>query len=159
MALCFLDYVDNRNDDISNDHYRTLIDTCCQFSAYFSVVYQADVPNIDALNDYLYQSFYTDSWPGTPATSQGGIMKIYHCNQATNTILKDITSSLFSWCAANRMPEDLAFYRTDKTVFFYSTIHEGECYLLNKKEEKILFADKQNGWNCLDVPDSPKTYF
>ena len=156
MAYVFKDYIDETLDDIKGNEYLELISICFHYSAFFSLIYKSKSQKIPALDKYLIRSSYKDQWPGTIGTSEGGILNLYTCNEETKKILCTHVNSLFSWNAyfGNENPEDLAFYREDKTVFFESVVHEGECYILNKDVENVRSIVSKEGWSWTNYTDA-----
>lgn len=105
--------------DIRGEKYEELIEVCFRYSAYFSFVFREKSIPVSGLERFLVASKITDRWPGTWS---GGLHKLslYSCDKITKSILQSHVNSLFSWvsCWGNGNPEDLAFYRRDKSVFF-----------------------------------------
>lgn len=160
MAYKFTDYTTD-SDDIKGADYLELISTCFLNSYYFSLIYFKESRNIDELDSHLIKELYSDEWPGTPGTSHGGIMKIYKCNYDTERIIKTHVKSLFSWNTyfGDNNPEDISFYRKDKSIFFYSIIHEGECFIINTGKECVKSIVCKNGWEYQDIKPYNKIYF
>ena len=156
MAYIFRDYADEEVEDISGSNYQKLLFTCGQYSVYFSLIYKKLSKDIPALEKNLIRSSYEDTWPGTFGTSEGGIMKVYSLNDESFQVLAQHVNSLFSWNAyfGDNNPEDLAFYRADKTVFMESIIHEGECYIFDRDNEDVKNIVTQKGWELSERSDT-----
>ena len=154
----FIDYlVDENTDDVYVDRdYRKLMDVCQQYSEYFSYIYHDGVNDIVELKPFIYKQIYTYHWPGTWRTNEGGIYRIYFCNHKSITILKERTRDLFGF---NDVPEDITFYRKDKSIFMETISHEGECFLFPKPGEDISDVISKNGWIKTDDPIDEEIYF
>lgn len=159
MAYIFQDYYDEINGDIKGDDYIELINSCFSYSYYFSLVYKSNSLKLLQLDRFLYRSFYSDCWPGTISTSDGGIVKIYLCNEDSKKELLSISDSIFSWnsCFGNQLPEDMAFYRKDGTVFFESIVHEGECLIFNNSNEAVRVINKEY-WRYSNIEEKQKFF-
>lgn len=151
MAYDFIGYdysYENDEDiDIKGERYQQLIDVCLRYSTYFSLVYCEESMPIKDLDDNLFISTMTNHWPGTWS---GDYYKIglYRCNPATDKLLKTHVNSLFSWVyhGGNHNPEDLTFYRNDKSVFLYTVAHEAMATLLERPAEDIQEIISVGGW-------------
>lgn len=140
--------------DIRGEKYKELIEVCFRYSAYFSFVFREKSIPVSGLERFLVASKITDRWPGTWS---GGLHKLslYSCNKITKSILQSHVNSLFSWvsCWGNGNPEDLAFYRRDKSVFFYMVAHEGMAKFLERPAEDIRAVLSAGGWEKIEARD------
>ena len=148
-------FTDKDIPDISGEDYKELIHWCFNNSTYFSLIYKEKAKEIKTLEKYKVSSFYTHSWPESPYCSDGGIMCIYFTDMGAEKVLSNYVSGLFEWESVfgGENPEDLAFYRKDKSLLFSSIIHEGECYLYTRPPECVNQIIKKKGWMALDVDD------
>lgn len=165
MAYCFYDqtcfYPDATIEDICGEDYIELLTTCFQYSKYFSLTYLDRARDIPELDPFLVYSAYTHSWPGTRWTSEIGRFCVYRCTEETFQFLCNYVDSVLSWDAhfEHETPEDLAFYRSDKTLFFESVSHEGVCYLWNRPEENVFSVVSKNEWEFQEEPAPQNFYF
>lgn len=158
MAYDFIGYdysYENDEDiDIQGERYLQLIDVCFRYSTCFSLVYQEKSMSIKELNENLVMSKMTNNWPGTRATDYYKI-GLYRCNTMTKNLLKSHVNSLFSWVSywGNNNPEDLTFYRSDKSVFLYTVAHEAMATLLERPTENIQEIISVGGWKKTNSVD------
>ena len=136
--------------DISGKNYEELMKACCKFSKFFSVIVADDSLNlISELKKYEIEKeesiiFCYDHYV------EPKIKYFEVCDGLCETILAH-TDSIFCWINGwnSKNPEDPAFYREDGTVFFSSTIHDGECTLSIRDEDISLIVNKDN-WVRID---------
>ena len=152
MAYKFMEYLCDPTPQIEGKDYENLLKVCFFYSTYFSLIYFNNSEHLVSLEPYIITSSFVYSWPETGLTDRGGLMEVYKCNRETQTILMNLTNNMMSWnsCFEERNPEDLAFYRSDKSVFFASKIHEGECYLYPKKNESVESIIVNKGWRPIE---------
>lgn len=134
--------------DISGKDYENLIQTCCQYCSFFSLI----VTNKDCS---LLKELATHEIPKSEKISfqfnhYGDDLEIKYyrvSQQLCETILAN-TNTLFSWINGWNFanPEDPTFYRKDGSVFFTSTIHEGECSLMVKEDEDVSKITNDFRW-------------
>ena len=74
--------------------------------------------------------------------------KFYRVCDELCELLLEITDNIFSWLVGwgYSNPEDPTFYRTDGSMFFTSSIHEGEIVLLPRDDEDVDDIIAQEGW-------------
>ena len=137
--------------DIAGSHYRILLKTCFAYCNTFSVMInytvRACVSVFDGIEEYRLPitknitRAYRHYGDFSENKHKNGAYEIRHYKLCPETqkILIDITDSIFKWIYGwgYSNPEDPAFYRADGSVFFCSTIHEGECTLLVNEGENI----------------------
>ena len=123
--------------EISGKEYKKLIEICCKYCTVLSLVVTNPNSNIlKKLRKYEIKksdniSFNYEHYSNLPV-----IVNYYTiCSELREIILAD-TNNIFCWINGWGFtnPEDPTFYRNDGSVFFTSTIHEGECTLMIKDE-------------------------
>ncbi len=137
--------------DIAGEDYRTLIEICCKYCTTFSLI--ATNKNSELLEKLKIYEVEKNEKITHVFTHYGNgyiPVKYYKVSSALcQTILsntKNIRSWINGWGLTN--PEDPTFYREDGSVFFTSTIHEGECTLMIKDEDvSEIISDPR--WNLL----------
>lgn len=148
MAYVFLTSDDL--EDIIDDNYIQFITLCCKYSEYFALAYGDSVEKVALLEPFCHRSKKATEWPGMKSTTPIDYV-IYKVTEYSKQILISYVPSLFSWDYhfGGHEPEDLAFYRKDKSVFAYSISHEGFCVINNHKDEDIhTLTDTPNfGWD------------
>ena len=139
-------YVETDNA-FSGELYKKFISKCFEYSSCFSLIYRInemspfplyDNRNIySEYNDCIVKAKKTNKWPGMLETGVGGLIRYYQCCDKTYAMLTSIADSVFkfAYMSPDYLPEDLCFYRSDGTVLFASTVHEGECYLFPREDE------------------------
>lgn len=148
MKYCFFDSdITDMNPfaeyDIVGEQYKQLIKICCVYSDYLSFTFMNDnVKLIDELEPYIISdnSLEFDYSVNYSIELELKPYKQYYrvCKEVCDILLKH-TDRIFSWICGGgyNNPEDIAFYRTDKTPFFYSIIHEGVCVILPNDNENV----------------------
>lgn len=149
----------NEEYDIANDDYIELLQTCFKYCTSFSfrlrgekaskLAYQLPselekyqietTPHVLPAYSHYYREF-------SPVVKN----EIY-CYKAcleTYNLICSICNSVFTWISCNccEKPEDLAFYREDGSVFFNSTVHEGNCELHIQSNENVDSIVKNPIW-------------
>lgn len=147
---------------IEGSKYKLLIDWCFTYSTCFSLLGcnldENDEERMQVLNQLspnlilkrettYYQPGYDDCFMEYMHCSHGmaPTLYLYRCCEETKKFLLKENNSIYWW--KNNKPEDLCFYRKDRTALLYTTAHEGICwisctsnefkYLPNKKLWKI----------------------
>ena len=149
--------------DISGEQYHALLEACFKYSDSFSIILssscKADLSKwenyripVEAYAKAVY-SHYGDINTGT-----GDKIRDYEIRQYTLCpelchLISQHTDTLFSWICGWGFdnPDDPAFFREDGSVFFNSTIHEGECVLYLKANETLSRSLLDNKW----IKESP----
>ena len=135
--------------DISGEQYHSLLETCFKYSASFSIALspgcKADLSKWDSYripvedNVKALYSHYGD--PNAVYADKIGDYEIrqYKLCPELRHLIAQHTDSIFSWLCGWGFdnPDDPAFFREDGSVFFSSTIHEGECALYLKATESL----------------------
>ena len=137
------DFDDKTQEEISveGEHYIQLLDVCFQYCTHFSL---------------LLRYFSVEHVPLMPVPLRSGLSIngcccFYECSQENRNYLLT-KNDLFEWLdtESNPSPEDLTFYRSDGTVFFWSEIHEGICALFDRKDEDVAQLVSKRGWIYYD---------
>lgn len=144
--------------DISGKQYQHLLQSCFQYCTTVSVIVSLNC--LDRINPWepyripispIVQKVYSHyGLPIDGSTSKTDSYEVRHYVLASQMkrMLQDHTSSLFQWTYAwgHNNPDDIAFYRSDGSVFFSSLIHEGECTLYLKENEDLRDVIAQGNW-------------
>lgn len=133
--------------DITDEHYLTLVDACFKYSSVFSFrVEEDDIALPDELEKYRVdvKSEYFEAYKHYFFSE----LRCYRVCDETKKLFLDITDSVFKWIYAwgYTNPEDPAFFRSDGSIFFWSVIHEGECFLLPRDDEDVSMVIAHGGW-------------
>lgn len=83
-----------------------------------------------ALKPFLISNRRTDKWPGTTLIGHEAIVRRYRVADESVKLLH-VAGALYSWLEP-KLPEDLAFYDSEDTVWLASTSHEGQAWFLDK---------------------------
>lgn len=142
----FWDYDDEADKelDISEDAFSELIDTCFRYADTFAVTYSPQGFHICQGLDVCRHVIAKKAIPN------GCVRCFFKCCPETRRYLLDSYSCLFGWYwteKRGRLPEDLAFYRSDGSSFFASETHEGQCYLYPGSDEDFSSVLKSEGWS------------
>ena len=131
------DYFNNSgNFPMTKEHFSTLLEVCAAFSEYFSL--RVNDYHHMLLNELANWRVLHDDWDTL------FVCKV--CKESIN-VLQAFAESRFdlSCRLGNGCPEDLSFYRPDKSVFMDSIAHEGECSIYPRENEdvgKLLSFDR-----------------
>lgn len=126
------DETGNEEYNLDGEEYRTLIEKCGEYCTVFSLIvtneksqlleklHRLEIPKNENIT-YEFEHYKNCNLK----------IKYYMvCRESMGEILsntKGIFCFINGWGYSN--PEDLTFYRKDGSVFFTSTVHEGECKL------------------------------
>lgn len=163
----------NEDFDIAGEDYEKFLKTCFKYSSTFAFMVdglnkkfiQANLPPelekfripldacvLDASKHYwfkLKKKEFADS------------IFCYRVCPELFPIVLNITDSIFKWIDGwgYKNPEDPAFFREDGSIFFNSTIHEGECYLYPRPDEDVSDILSIETWykNVKTVIEDPIT--
>lgn len=142
----------NEEYDISGKEYITLISTCLQYSRYMSFRISSVDTNIPVrmLQHKVETSQEIMKVYSHYGNNVGKILTLIVYNELIEDMLQ-VSTSVFGWINGWNLvrPEDFAFYREDYSVFFYSRIHEGYCYLFAREDENVDNVIKGHGWSFL----------
>ncbi len=144
--------------DISGEQYQQFLQTCFRHCATVSVLIAPDYDgNIDLWDAYRIpvspnvQDVYCHY--GIPSREKPDWINCYQIRHYRLTaqmqhLIQAQANSLFSWTSywGEHNPDDIAFFRSDGSVFFSSTVHEGECSLFLKENEDLNGILSQTHW-------------
>lgn len=135
--------------DISGEQYHFLLQCCFKYSASFSIILspncKTDLSKWESyripVEDNVTAVYSHYGAPVAGAADKIGDREIRHyklCPELCHSIAQH-TDSIFSWLCGWGFdnPDDPSFFREDGSVFFSSTIHEGECALYLKSTESL----------------------
>lgn len=141
---------DGREYDIVGEDYKDLIDVCCKYSKYFSLVYLSNseevknllspyIATVDPARFEMYSEYLS------PLRSK---KTFYHVCPQTRAILCEHVDTLWSWISDRvfNNPEDLTFYREDSSIFLKTVIHDGECALNVYDNENVSEIIVHENW-------------
>jgi len=89
-----------------------------------------------ALRPLQLKHYRRSRWPGTVLYKDTADLITYRFDKHAVGVLER-PGSLFHWLHS-KYPEDLAFFRADKTCAFGSVIHEGDAYILDADFARAL---------------------
>lgn len=138
--------------DIVGDDYKTLIDTCCKYCTVMSLyITDSKLNHLDELEKFRIPKnenikFIYEHYGGNPA--YWASVKYYRVCPELKELLLKISDSIFKWLNGwgYKNPDDPTFYRKDGSVFFTSTIHDGECILMPKENEDVTGILSNKNW-------------
>lgn len=167
MARYFFRDTDEVGDaefDISGQEYLLLMERCFKYCK--SVSFRAhpeskkEVALLDhqlPITDYVLELYQSMGERGVQ-TSSGLIpfeIKHYELAPAVKAYILTQSNNLWGWiCDCDHQnPEDIAFFRADGSIFLYTSIHDGECFLISYDNEHI--SDILSIGNWIQVDDEP----
>lgn len=146
------DYFNNCGEyPMSLAHFAALLNACFTFSRMFSLsVSNPEHPLLAAL----------ENWRVLDEDIAQDKSFAYTACKETNDVLKKFANSVFDFSryAGNGFPEDLTFYRSDKSIFMDSIAHEGECSIYPRESEDVAEVLSFGRWlpcNDLGQPEIP----
>jgi hypothetical protein len=92
------------------------------------------------LKPYVFDISETSIWPGTELLGHTATVWKFHFNESVIQILCAVVPGLFQF-RANWMPEDLALYRSNGTVWLSSVAHENLGWV-ELSDEELQSLDK-----------------
>ena len=130
--------------DIKGDEYKNLLEKCFKYST-------ALILKFKGKNISLYEELDKHK---IKSLNLGDTEEIAHyrtCPELLDLMLKS-SDSIFEWINGwdNKNPEDPLFLRADGTIFFYSSIHNGELTLLPRQNEDVGSITKNPLWKVVD---------
>ena len=138
--------------NIMGEDYKNLIEVCCKYCTTLSlIVTNEKFDLLDKLKIYETQKSPKISFDFPHYKKTSIMIKYYNvCPELCHIIISN-TSDIFCWINGwgFENPEDPTFYREDGSVFFTSTIHEGECTLI-VKDEDVSTIVSDNHWITQD---------
>lgn len=140
--------------DIRNEEYERLIDMCCRFSDYFSLVLQDEESRVASLlKEYEIKEMreiypYYQNWNDKKQCWSPYVICFYRVCEQTRDILIQSAQGIFDWYGRRDGPggEDPCFYRKDGTCFFSSVIHDGILTLSPLENEKPFEWISSENW-------------
>ena len=123
--------------DITGKEYESLIRACCKYCVVLS--FRITKPNVKALIELEKFRIKKPDNITFEFVHYGKGANVHYfriCDEVCN-ILLNTTNNIFSWITGwgYENPDDPTFYREDGSVFFTSTIHDGECTLFIRDED------------------------
>ena len=129
----------NEEYDIRGEAYRKLISTCCRYSAVLYLKHtRPDLKAIGQLKDF--EIIKPQNIPEDPERIGPYCDKRYYSvRPELCDVLLNIADGIFEWLNGwgFKNPDDPIFYRSDGTVFFTSSIHEGVCAMMPRENEDV----------------------
>ncbi|WP_099189849.1 stage III sporulation protein AH [Tepidibacter mesophilus] len=129
----------------SNKEYELLIDYASKICKEFILVIRngqklskEGQKVFQKLNPYLKNSSKSKKWPGTETFGPPSSIYYYALNEETKDVLIQYANSLYSWVNP-KLPEDLCFIKTDKSVWLYNVAHEKISWIENENESDLEF--------------------
>lgn len=125
--------------DLQGESYQLFIDKACKTYAFFSVVFRSDLrPNpsvsmiLDEMNPNQLKVIHSRKLPMNEIHSAYPAQIFYFTTtpRAIRPVLKQV-GSLFQWIMP-KYPEDLCFYRADKSLAIASNTHESMAYFFDR---------------------------
>lgn len=148
------DITGEEDRDITGQDYVDLIETCMRYCRIISMRVPPLVkPKCACLEKYRLEkpldiAYVYDHYYDKESRQAKEEIRYYWLTPEVKDFLLNTADSVFKWICAwgYTNPEDLAFYRTDGSVFFYSTIHEGECVLAPNSDEDVVHIISDSFW-------------
>ena len=127
--------------------YRKLVDCALIYCDVVLLVVPGSKPTkstletLERLSPFLSRKSEESEWPGTKLLGAGAGATVYYYRFTSESaaVLKNITSSLYSWCQP-KLPEDLCFLRIDQSPWLVSIAHEQDSYLELTEDERSQLA-------------------
>ena len=146
----FLDWDERTHQELNicGEEYDLLIDICFKYSKYFSFIFPY---NEDLLKSFPFNWVRLRSCPTLGPNADLLI-------SGTSTINKNFFKSIGAlfddslFINSKWLPEDLCFYREDRTLFFWSVTHEGICIINERQDEEISSLCAKQGWEQEKTP-------
>lgn len=141
--------IDGLNEfDICGNSYKKLIKVCCEYCDFFSlIITNSNSELLSKLCEYRIPKNKKITYVFNHYDINSTIIEYFQVSSELCEVLLNNTNSIFSWINGwgYNNPEDPTFYRKDGSVFFTSTIHEGECtlYVQNEDVSEIIAS---NNW-------------
>ena len=143
----FTDYNDATREDlcIKGEDYKQLVQVCFQHAVMFSFAISKGLQGkVKGAPKPIFCQPHRD----TAYNGWRQYVYYYPCTEETKEFLLRTVDDFFAWLYRGDYcnPEDLTFYREDRSIFFWSETHEGVCALLNRAGEDVSSIIKQRGW-------------
>lgn len=163
MKYWFCDIDENGNElELFGDDYLKLLKTCMKYSKTFSFKIFGDTTKQVSIPEWIYQYVVPDNVIIANVYKHTGIsrkLKIVHVELSPDICqwILNVTNNIWGWLNyEENAPEDPTFYRGDSSVFFSSSIHDGECTLHPRDDEDISNIISNNGWYALPSDEHRK---
>ncbi len=141
--------------EISGEKYINLIEICFKYTDTFSLVFDT----LERANNFC--GLICERINKVSFGKHRNYLAYFSCTEKAKRQLCLLTGSFFdlvnSWGEKKpeeEKPENLAFYRKDGSVFFWSETHEGMCALYEQEGEDVTDIIKSGNWHIIDK-DSP----
>jgi hypothetical protein len=105
------------------------------------------------LSPFLYMEKQSNKWPGTITYGLPAKLYIFNCNEKARGIITKSTNGWSSWLHPD-LPEDLSFFRKDKSVFLSCVTHEPLCRVYLNGKDNI-----QDFWDIAEWSQSAEDVF
>lgn len=140
---------------LTGAHYEQLLQCCFRYSSYVSFL------RLDSTHPFASK---LSKWEiHTNNTMLNAILDtatrcVYHACEELHQAMLEIGDDFFSFYTSGEhaYPEDPMFIRDDGSVFFDSTIHEGECSLYPRAGECIDTVLSWGHWLYIDDNGNPR---
>jgi hypothetical protein len=119
-------------DSLYFDLLALAVERCATFSLTWrdQLTYRPSASDLDiALRPFLIREARTNRWPGTVLTDSLATVRHYRLTRDSVPVLRG-PASLYAW-RAPELPEDLAFYAADGSVWLTTISHEAEAWFEN----------------------------
>ena len=128
----------NIGSDVAGEDYRLFLREASERFPIFMLVcrYSCALEIRRELRPLQLKHYRRSRWPGTVLYQDTADLIIYRFDKRALTVL-DRPGSLSHWLHP-KYPEDLAFFRADKTCAFGSVTHEGDAYILDADFARVL---------------------
>jgi hypothetical protein len=139
--------------DVEEADYRKLLTFCGEHCAIFSLVMnegarpsRAAEEFIELAKPFLLCERQQTEWPGGGTLVPNSTCRVVYFRVSPESLdlLEGATTSLYGWVHPF-LPEDLAFYRADESIFFAVIAHEGTAFFEIDEEEENRFKSRVPG--------------
>jgi hypothetical protein len=147
--------------DLAGASYQSFIDHACKACKYFSVVVRTDFRYnasmsvlLEKLRPNLFKEFETRRVPsGEIHSAHPPVLKVYTTTpRSIRPVLKSV-GSLAGWLPPGH-PEDLCFYRADRSLAMVSTSHEREAIFFDQNLIRPYLDELR--WSELDLGEESR---
>ena len=151
------DITGRENYDITGEHYKEVIQTCCKYCTELSLriidpqtCFMIELEQYRISIDKNIVMAYTHYYREFSIEYQKEV-RFYKVTPALCELLLHISDSVFQWIFAYgyHNPEDPVFYRADGSIFFDCVIHEGYCTFMPRENEDISQILSRGNWKLL----------
>lgn len=134
------DILGEKEYDICGRDYKELIHICCKYSSTMSlIITNQNSDLLGKIKEYQITKNNNITFSFNHYDKNSTTIQYYQVCPQLCKILLNQTNSIFDWINGWGFsnPEDPTFYRQDGSVFFTSTIHDGECTLFVRDDENV----------------------